>query len=223
MNKISDKILENLNNKNCSFFKKDSGLKSSNLYEDFLEAVDKYLSNGSELSDLGLITLENVSAKELNARIEKKYNPKSDIVYKSADKILKINSRVIQTRNNFKLNVMNGEIGYIVGISNIDNIKYVEINYNGRIVQYSEDDLKYIELAYVLTIYKAQGLKFNHIVLLVTWFANTRFNKSVLETTLGISKDDTLIIGNEGILLEKLSEEENFMMDRMKDVIEKAK
>lgn len=68
-----------------------------------------------------------------------------------------VGDKVIQTRNDYTLNVMNGTIGYVTEISDDD----VTIDFEGTgPVRVDHAKTKHIELAYALTAHKAQGSEF---------------------------------------------------------------
>ena len=79
----------------------------------------------------------------------------------------KLGAKVIQTVNNYEKNIFNGEIGYIAKISakqeGKKTIKYCEVEYpnlvsgavsNKKIVEYKNNELNELELAYALTTHK---------------------------------------------------------------------
>lgn len=71
--------------------------------------------------------------------------------------------KVIQTRNDYELGVMNGTIGYVSELTT----KGCHINFEGEGIKTVEgEDLEHIQLAYALTAHKAQGSEFPCAVVL---------------------------------------------------------
>jgi exodeoxyribonuclease V alpha subunit len=103
--------------------------------------------------------------------------------------------KVIHTKNNKNLGVNNGETG-VVKLVNIDPKKsgqIVTVEYANKIIDYDYRTLPYqLELAYCITVHKAQGSEFNKVVLFVqdTHLAT----KNLIYTGLTRAKSKILIV-----------------------------
>jgi len=77
--------------------------------------------------------------------------------------------KVMQTRNNYDLNVFNGDVGQIVAIDTEAQTLHVDFANGGKtpVVTYSARDLDELQLAYAATVHKAQGSEYPCIVLLL--------------------------------------------------------
>ena len=75
----------------------------------------------------------------------------------------RIGDRVIQTENNYDRDVFNGDLGLVEKINRIEQI--IEVNFEGRLVEYDFGDLDELSLAYVLSIHKSQGSEFPCVVI----------------------------------------------------------
>lgn len=76
----------------------------------------------------------------------------------------KLGDKVIQTVNNYDKEVFNGEIGHVVSINTEDDEVVVLFDDN-RALTYDSDELTQLQLAYALTIHKAQGSEFKAVVI----------------------------------------------------------
>lgn len=66
-----------------------------------------------------------------------------------------VGDKVIQTRNNYDLEVMNGDTGRILDVDPED--QKVRVSFAGRLVAIPFDDLDDLRLAYCITVHKSQG------------------------------------------------------------------
>lgn len=102
----------------------------------------------------------------LNRVIQEAFNPftlgKGQL--KIGNRIFRAGDRVIQCQNNYHLDVFNGEIGFIKDIDSSDLKCTVEYPMK-RVVRYTFDDLHDLDLAYAITIHKAQGSEFDVVII----------------------------------------------------------
>lgn len=148
-------------------------LVSNNRSNDF---INKYLQN--ELNNLG----EKIPYKD-----------------KVADSRFRVNDKIIQNKNNYKLNVFNGSIGIIK--------EYLK-GRNTVLIQYSgETELKEIpvdvlntesKLCYSMTIHKSQGQEFPRVIMLVNDFLLN--SRELIYTGATRAKENLIIITNSLLL-----------------------
>ena len=135
----------------------------------YKEIVPKYFGKDNEIQILTPMNKGSIGTKEINKRVQEAINPKdgkkNEIFY--GEKILREGDRVIQTQNNYDLNVFNGDIGYITKISPVDMSFIVKFGNekNSKIIIYEKSNLPEIELAYSITIHKSQGSEFSTIIM----------------------------------------------------------
>lgn len=67
----------------------------------------------------------------------------------------KLHDKVMQLRNNYDKDIYNGDVGFIINIDT-DNDS-ISVNFDGRIVQYTKDELDELTLSYAITVHKSQG------------------------------------------------------------------
>lgn len=70
-----------------------------------------------------------------------------------------VGDKVIQTRNNYELEIFNGDMGRIVSIGDS-----VAVDFDGRRVALQKSDLVDVQQAYAITIHKSQGSEFPVVV-----------------------------------------------------------
>ena len=126
------------------------------LIDEYLKAADELgADNVALLSPFRKSTETGVDA--LNKRLQAVVNPPSDskaeVTYR--DKVYREGDRVMQIKN-YK-NVANGDIGNIVRIyeKSDEDVKelVVEVEFTDTVIEYSQEDLKMLDLAFATTIH----------------------------------------------------------------------
>jgi len=119
------------------------------------------------LTDVQVLTPMNkgvLGARNLNQVLQAVLNPKQNqnevsrfgLTYREGD-------RVIQTENNYKTGVFNGDLGTV---SRIDPVEQeLRVQFEGREVIYDFAMLDELALAYVLTIHKSQGSEYPCVII----------------------------------------------------------
>ncbi|HMP40043.1 MAG TPA: ATP-dependent RecD-like DNA helicase [Roseiflexaceae bacterium] len=76
----------------------------------------------------------------------------------------RVGDRVLQLRNNYDLDVYNGDIGEIVAIDTLEQI--LRVRYDGmRTIAYDFNQLDELTLAYAISIHKSQGAEYPCVVI----------------------------------------------------------
>jgi exodeoxyribonuclease V alpha subunit len=138
---------------------------------------------------LGTYTLNRLLQKKIQRKLHGVEVPEGAIKLLTHDK-------VIQTRNNYDLGVMNGTIGYVSKI-NVDGT--LSINFDGvGTVELAPDseELYDIELAYALTIHKAQGSEFPCVISVIHRSHCSLPDRNMLYTAATRSRQMSVIIGD---------------------------
>jgi len=111
----------------------------------------------------------------------------------SAFLTLRVGDKVINKKNNYKLDIFNGYVGRIIKISD-DGIV---INFDGQEVMLSDRaDIKNLRLAYCLTIHSSQGSEYANGVILMHSSHYFMLSNSLLYVALSRFKERLTVIGN---------------------------
>jgi exodeoxyribonuclease V alpha subunit len=103
-----------------------------------------------------------VGLHELNAELERRLNPRGTPVVRD----LRVGSRIVQTRNDYtpEREVMNGEVGFVVAWDEEEGEAVLSLDEGEREVAVPASALETYELAWALTIHRAQGSQFPAVV-----------------------------------------------------------
>ncbi|MFT5697804.1 MAG: exodeoxyribonuclease V alpha subunit [Desulforhopalus sp.] len=133
----------------------------------YTEWIPKYYGADIEIQILSPMTRGSLGTGNLNRVIQHAVNPeqtgKAQVVI--GERILRAGDRVIHRRNNYDLNVFNGDIGRIVTIDTVDLGCVVSFSPDNREVVYKKDDMLELDLAYAITIHKSQGSEFEAVII----------------------------------------------------------
>lgn len=132
-----------------------------------------------------------LGVNELNKVLQRLYNPNAVPFYTGKERQFCINDRVMQTKNNYDKDVFNGDQGVIVSATDKEAI----IDFDGRLVAYSRQDLGEITLAYAMTIHKSQGSESRAVILVLAMSHYMMLQQSILYTGITRAKERCLLIG----------------------------
>lgn len=131
----------------------------------------------------------------LNGALQSELNPRRHGArsWKRGDFELRIGDRVIQTVNDYSLDVMNGEVGAVESIGD----SALAVNYDGRTVEYNAMSAGGLRLAYALTIHKSQGSEWPWVVVICHSTHSYMLSRQLLYTAITRAKKGVVIVGDE--------------------------
>jgi len=106
---------------------------------------------------------------------------------------LHVNDKVIQNRNDYKLDVMNGSVGYI---RRIDAGGAFEIEFDNGVRTFEPDDMKHISLAFASTVHKMQGSECECVVAVIHKSQSFMHHRNLFYTAVTRAKQTAVIIGD---------------------------
>lgn len=131
---------------------------------------------------------------EINARLQRDLTDSSwSVCLKNG--IYKVGDRVIQTKNNYKVDVMNGQVGQITFINKQQ--KTVTIDFEGKTVVYAYKTMWMVKLAYAITTHRSQGSEYPVVVIPVTTSMQFGLQRNLLYTAITRAKQMVVLVGSE--------------------------
>jgi len=164
----------------------------------YLDWIPKYRGRENEIQILSPMTRGSLGTANLNKVIQEKANPGGDgkPQLKIGDRILRVGDRVIHRRNNYDLNVFNGDIGIILTINTEDLTCQVSFYPNGREVNYKKEDIVELDLAYAITIHKSQGSEFKTVIIPVLTQHFKMLYRNLIYTGLTRARELAVFVGS---------------------------
>lgn len=140
----------------------------------------------------GLLGVEN-----LNRALRDALNPGRPSVTR-AGLTVSVGDKVMQIRNNYELEVFNGDIGRVVAIDPEEET--VESVFDGRPVRHGFGDLDELSLAYACSIHKSQGSEYAAIVVPLHKQHFLMLQRNLVYTALTRAKRLAVLVGDPGAL-----------------------
>lgn len=134
---------------------------------------------------------------ELNKKLQKLLNPNGTGIAIAGTE-WKVGDRVMQLQNNYDKNIFNGDIGFITSISK--DAKKFDADFDGRILEFSGEDINELVLAYASTVHKAQGSEYPAVVMVLDTSHNRMLRRNLLYTAVTRAKGHVWILAAPGAL-----------------------
>lgn len=198
-----------------------SGERTINLISELMEGrLEKYYNFIDSWNDIQVLTPTKkgmLGTHNLNKVLQDVLNPKSSEKNekKYGNKVFREGDRVMQIINDYDIEwkgignslfendgegtgIFNGDMGVIVSIDNEYN--RLTVNYDGKIVTYSNENLDEIEHAYAITVHKSQGSEFKAIIMPIVAVSPMLMTRNLFYTGVTRGKNLVVLIGNERIM-----------------------
>lgn len=134
--------------------------------EKLLSIVEEWHNSGSDYIIISPQHKGDIGVEAINDFLQEALNPYSPdkpeiMIY---GKPLRLGDKCKHTKNNYKLNIFNGFIGVVVGVSN----GMVVVDYDGKIIHYEEQsDIDELIVCYCTTFHGVQGAQYNNVAMVV--------------------------------------------------------
>ncbi|MFH0901979.1 MAG: AAA family ATPase, partial [Pseudomonadota bacterium] len=130
-----------------------------------------------------------LGATNLNSELQTLLNPAGATIVRGSH-VFRVGDKVMQIRNNYDLEVFNGDVGRIESIDETERI--VRVTVDGRIVDYDYATLDELVLAYACSIHKSQGSEYPCVVIPVHTQHYVMLKRNLLYT--GITRGRRLVV-----------------------------
>lgn len=190
----------------------------------YLEWIPKYHGQDTEIQILPPMTRGSLGSANLNQVIQAKANPPTEnkCQLKVGERIFREGDRVIHRRNNYDLNVFNGDIGKIVTIDNEELTAVVTFYPDHRAVHYKKEDIMELDLAYAITIHKSQGSEFKAVIIPILSQHFKMLYRNLIYTGLTRAKNLAVFVGTRKALAMAIRQQDVSQRQTALEVLVKA-
>jgi exodeoxyribonuclease V alpha subunit len=165
-----------------------------------VEVVGEELpQDGFEAADIQVLTpmnKRNLGTVQLNQVLQQALNPArpSTPEVKRGEKVIRQGDRVLQTVNNYTKDVFNGDVGTVLAVDRANNS--ITVQFPDATGWYGYDELDELELAYAMTVHKAQGSEYPAVVMICHTSQYIMLQRNLLYTGLTRAKRKCVFVGN---------------------------
>jgi exodeoxyribonuclease V alpha subunit len=222
-------VLNGADNSDFKFIEIGSDVDNDDLCEMIVDLVKNDLPKKCGVSPLEIQVLSPMNKREpkvdtLNAALQKALNPPArfsvkdesgnvsgelKIKNKTDDNdgvIFRVGDKVMQRRNNYNLDVYNGDVGIIKSIDHESKIMVVDMGVSGLFERNVSYDFQTVQkknemsLAYASTIHKAQGSEYPVVIMPVVMPHYIMLRRSILYTGVTRGKEKVVLVGTKEAL-----------------------
>lgn len=133
----------------------------------------------------------------LNARLQAALNP-AGVSVSGIHHTFRTGDRVMHLRNNYQKEVFNGDTGIITGIDPAS--RELTVDYYGREVPYSLDEIDELTLGYAISVHKSQGSEYPAIVMPLTTQHYVMLQRNLLYTAITRARRHVILVGTQKAL-----------------------
>ena len=146
--------------------------------------------------------------ENLNRLLQSALNPPAPDKHQRqwGEKVFREGDRIMQTRNDYDVvwersdgivgtGIFNGDVGRVVQID--PSGEWLQLNFDDRISTYTADQLSEIDLAYAMTVHKAQGSEYRVVILAAMPAASALMVRGVLYTALTRARELLIVVGDD--------------------------
>jgi exodeoxyribonuclease V alpha subunit len=139
----------------------------------------------------------SVGTINLNQMLQKVLNPQN-VSMETVGNSFKMGDKVMHLINNYQKEVYNGDIG---AICRIDRQKTeLAVDYYGRTVDYTADELDQITTAYAISVHKSQGSEYPAVIVPLVTQHYIMLQRNLLYTAMTRGKKLVILIGTKKAL-----------------------
>ena len=149
-----------------------------------------------------------VGTEELNRALQAALNPQATppggaaeagVILKSRGRSFALSDKVMQVRNDYERDVWNGDVGLVVKIDPEEGTLTVRFD-DEREVLYDGDELDQLELAYAVSVHKAQGSEYKAVVIPLHLQHYPLLRRNLLYTAVTRGKQLVVLVGSQRAL-----------------------
>lgn len=145
----------------------------------------------------------------INVELQSTLNPAGK-EFDHYGRLFRVNDKVLQLQNQPQDNIMNGDVGRIVGVG-----EKIVVDFDDNEVTYNKGELNNLRHAYCISIHKSQGNEYPMVILPISKSYNIMLKRKLIYTAVTRAKKHLVIIGEKAAFqygVERLEKERNTLL-----------
>lgn len=206
--------------------------RSNNAVAVIEKIVEKAIERGYTSEDIQILApmyKGPAGINVLNERLQEIFNPndgtRKEVKY--IDTVYRIGDKVLQLQNDPENNVFNGDLGFIVGITQARNsglkTDEITVDFEGNEVTYLRSNWKKITLAYCCSIHKAQGSEYDIVILPMLSSYGRMLKKDIIYTAVTRASKSLSLIGEPNAFVRGIESQQNLRNTSLKERLQTDK
>jgi exodeoxyribonuclease V alpha subunit len=180
------------------FFSKDDPQEVADLIVDLVQRriPDKFgFDPLDDIQVLAPMYRGAAGVSNLNVRLQEALNPPkpNHPERQLGGRMFRVGDRVLQTTNNYVLNVFNGDIGRIMAIDGVNQTLTVRMD--ERQVEYDWTDANELVHAFAISVHKSQGSEYPAVIVPVVTQHYTMLSRQILYTAVTRARRLLVLVG----------------------------
>lgn len=193
-----------------AFLEADS---NDQIFDKMMEIIDGLLRNGEDPNNIQILCPQKngpTGTDNLNYHLRWKLN--KEVKKEDYDDELNpvppfVNGdRVMQIKNDYEIELFNGDIGYITDMDNVDK-SFIFCSEDLNEVSMDMKMAKNLQLAYAMTVHKSQGSEAPIIIIPVSKDHSFTLNRNLLYTGVTRGKKKVILIGDKKVVVQTVKKE----------------
>lgn len=178
--------------------------ESNDCKNTILKMIRTFMTQGYNLNDIQVLSpmyKGSLGIVAINELLQDIFNPRSVLrkEYRQKYRLFRENDKILQLKNQSSNDVFNGDIGFIDTIQTNDNRLSLIGRFDDIFVEYNDDDLSNLALAYCISVHKSQGSEYPIVFLLVSKEHQRMLYRKLLYTACSRAADKLIIVGNKEV------------------------
>ena len=134
-----------------------------------------------------------VGARALNVELQAALNPAGSSKIERFGWTFALGDKVMQVENDYDKDVYNGDIGFIASVDPV--LGELEVDFDGRAVEYTMRELDTLVPAYATTIHKSQGSEYPAVVIPIMNSHFVMLQRNLIYTAITRGKRLVVLVG----------------------------
>ncbi len=168
------------------------------------------ITDPSEIQVLAPMNRGELGTQLLNRELQKIFSHHGGLKPKTItgfEQTLKVGDKVMVTKNDYRKDVFNGDIGFIQMIDHFEQI--VDIQFDQRRVPYHFDELDRLTLAYAISIHKSQGSEYRAVIVVLAEEHLSVAQRQLIYTAVTRGKEHVFLVAEPKALETAITSQED--------------